>query len=168
MRGDGTIFPARQANYAGLSSASARKGQAMGTQAMTGHIHSINISRGGVPKLPITIAVVTPLGIEGDGHNDWRNHGGPTAALCLFSLETIQRLQGEGHPISPGSVGENLTLAGIDPAALAPGRRLALGAGDAEDAEDAEVTIEITSYTTPCKTIAESFADGDFTRISQK
>src|SRR5262245_26341711 len=87
-------------------------------QTGTGHIHSINISPGGVPKLPIKEAVITPLGIEGDGHNDWRNHGGPNAALCLFTLETIQRLQAEGHPIFPGSVGENITLEGIEHAAL--------------------------------------------------
>jgi len=133
----------------------------MAAQAWTaiGRIHSIHISPGGVPKLPIEEAIITPLGIEGDGHNDWRNHGGPNAALCLFSLDTIQRLRAEGHPIFPGSVGENLTLEGIAHAALTPGVRLQLGD---------VVEIEVTSYTTPCKTIAESFADGDFTRISQK
>jgi len=130
----------------------------MAAQTATGRIHALNISPGGVPKLPIKEAIITPLGIEGDGHNDWRNHGGPNAALCLFALETIRRLQAEGHPIFPGSVGENLTLEGIDHAALAPGVRLMLG--------DA-VEIEVTSYTTPCKTIAASFTDGDFTRISQ-
>ena len=88
-----------------------------------------------------------------------RNHGGPTAALCLYTLEQIQRLQVEGHPILPGSTGENITLEGIPQSALVPGARLSLG--------DA-VLIEITGYTTPCKTIARSFSDGDVTRISKK
>jgi MOSC domain-containing protein YiiM len=123
-----------------------------------GRIHQINTSMGGVPKLPISSAVVTSEGIQGDYHND-RNHGGPLAALCLYTLEQITRLQAEGHPIYPGSVGENITLAGIEQSALMPGARLLLG--------DA-VEIELTSYTTPCKTIAHSFADDDFTRITQK
>jgi len=123
-----------------------------------GRIHQINTSMGGVPKLPVPSAVVTFEGIQGDYHND-RNHGGPLAALCLYSLEQIKHLQAEGHPIYPGSVGENITLAGIEQSALVPGARLLLG--------DA-VEIELTSYTTPCKNITRSFADGDFTRITQK
>jgi MOSC domain-containing protein YiiM len=127
-------------------------------QQVQGRIYQINTSMGGVPKLPVSSAVVTSEGIQGDYHND-RNHGGPLAALCLYTLEQIKRLQSEGHPIYPGSVGENITLAGIEQATLVPGVRLLLG--------DA-VEIELTSYTTPCKTIALSFADGDFTRITQK
>lgn len=124
-----------------------------------GRIHQINISRGGVPKLPIEQAAVTLEGIVGDYQRDQHNHGGPTRALCLFTLEEIQHLQAEGHPIFPGSVGENITLEGIDHASLTTGTRLALGD---------EVEIELTSYAIPCKNIIESFADGDFTRISQK
>ena len=124
-----------------------------------GRIHQINISRGGVPKLPVETAVVTEEGIRGDYHDDIHSHGGPMRALCLYTVEQIERLQAKGHPIFPGSVGENVTLAGIALDALTPGARLRLG--------DA-VEVEITSYTTPCKTITESFADGDFTRISQK
>jgi MOSC domain-containing protein YiiM len=124
-----------------------------------GRIERINISRGGVPKLSVAEARVTALGIEGDFHRDTRNHGGPERALCLYTLEQIARLQGEGHPISPGAAGENVTLQGIDPARLTPGLRLRLGD---------EVEIELTSYVVPCKNIAECFADGDFTRVSEK
>jgi MOSC domain-containing protein YiiM len=42
---------------------------------------------------------------------------------------------------------------------LTPGARLALGD---------EVLIEISSYTTPCRVIAESFISGQFKRILQK
>jgi MOSC domain-containing protein YiiM len=124
-----------------------------------GRIHQINSSRGGVPKLPVEEATVGSLGIAGDYHRDLRSHGGPDRALCLYTLEQIQRLQGEGHPIFPGSVGENITLEGIDNAALTLGTRLRLGD---------TVEIELTSYTAPCANITESFADGDFTRISEK
>ncbi|MGZ3600803.1 MAG: MOSC domain-containing protein [Ktedonobacterales bacterium] len=124
-----------------------------------GHILQINVSRGGVPKHPVEQAVVTTEGIVGDYQRDRRSHGGPTRALCLFTIEEIQRLQAEGHPIVPGSAGENITLEGIDLSTLTPGTRLTLSD---------EVEIELTSYTAPCDNIAASFADGDFTRISHK
>lgn len=124
-----------------------------------GCIYQINISRGGVPKAPIAVARVTIDGIEGDLHDDKQEHGGPMRALCLYTLEEIERLAGEGHPIYPGATGENVTLTGMPLDALTPGTRLALGD---------EALVEVTTYTTPCKTIRGAFNDGIFTRISQK
>jgi MOSC domain-containing protein YiiM len=132
---------------------------AMAADTTPGRIYQINVSRGGVPKLPITQALVTTLGISGDYQRDQRNHGGPDRALCVYTLEQIQRLQREGHPITPGSTGENITLAGISLLELIPGTFLALGD---------EVEVELTSYAIPCNTITDSFNDGDFTRISDK
>lgn len=126
---------------------------------MKGRIHQLNCSRGGVPKTPVPDAVLTPTGLEGDSVRHPRFHGGPERALCLFPLELIKELQSDGHPIFPGSIGENVTVEGLDWSSLAPGRRLALGD---------EVVVEISSYTTPCKTIAASFTDRDFSRVSQK
>ena len=123
-----------------------------------GRVHQLNISRGGAPKLPVESAHVTTGGIIGDFQNDTEDHGGPMRALCLFSLEEIQRLVAEGHPVYPGAVGENVTLSGIPLDALTSGARLTLG----------ETLIEVTSYAFPCKGIAAAFSDGDFTRISQK
>ena len=125
----------------------------------TGHIFSLQISKGGVPKLPIRDAIVTELGLAGDKQRDRRYHGGPERAVCLFSLDEIVRLQAEGHPIYPGSTGENITLAGIDWTALDIGACLQLGD---------QVLIQISAYTVPCSNIAESFRDGEFKRISQK
>jgi MOSC domain-containing protein YiiM len=126
---------------------------------MTGVIHQLSTSPGGVPKTPVAEAFVSTEGLVGDWQNDRRHHGGPERALCLFSLERIEEIKAEGHPIFPGSTGENLTLSGIAWERLVPGVRLALG-------DDA--LIEIASYTAPCKTIRASFHDGDFTRLSQK
>jgi len=122
-------------------------------------IVQINISPGGVPKLPVPEARVTTLGLEGDLHRDMEVHGGPERALCIFSLEQIHVLQTEGHNISPGAIGENLTVEGLDWERVTPGSRLELGAG---------VLIEVTRYTSPCFNIKKSFADGDFSRVSQK
>ncbi len=121
-------------------------------------ITALNISRGGVPKLPVEAAQVTPLGLEGDRQRDKRYHGGPERALCLFSQELMEYLQGEGHPITPGSTGENITIRGLKWENIIPGCRLRLGD---------EVEVEVTSYTTPCKNISASFVDGYFNRIHQ-
>ncbi|HET9625477.1 MAG TPA: MOSC domain-containing protein [Kofleriaceae bacterium] len=123
---------------------------------MTGTIVQLSCSRGGVPKHAVAEADVTWLGLAGDWQRNRRLHGGPDRALCLFAIEIIERLQAEGHPIAPGSTGENVTIRGLDWRALGPGVELALGD---------RVRIAITQLTTPCKTIKRSFADGKFLRL---
>lgn len=129
----------------------------MSNPTVQAHIFQINASNGGVPKQPLRAAEVNFLGLSNDTHNDTVHHGGPEKALCLYSLELIQRLQREGHPIFPGSTGENVTIIGLDWSLVEAGLRLQLGE---------EVTIEVTRYATPCQTIRESFIDHDFNRIS--
>ena len=94
---------------------------------MTGRIVRINVSAGGVPKRPVRTARVTLAGLEGDGHRNRKLHGGPDRALCLFSLEQIEALQAEGHPVEPGALGENLTVTGLDWPRVRPGDLLRLG-----------------------------------------
>jgi MOSC domain-containing protein YiiM len=126
---------------------------------MTGRIVQINVSAGGVPKRPIGEARVTWLGVEGDAHRETEHHGGPDRALCIFALERIRTLQSDGHPIAPGSIGENLTVEGLDWSAVTPGSRLLLGA---------DVLVEVTRYTSPCGNISPFFEGGDYSRVSQK
>lgn len=125
--------------------------------AQRGTIVQVSLSGGGVPKLPVMEAEVGELGITGDKHDDVSNHGGPERALCLFSIERLAALAAEGHAMAPGSTGENITTEGIDWDDMLPGTRLRLGS---------DVVIELTRYTTPCKTIGHTFRDGDFTRMS--
>ncbi|MDX1663984.1 MAG: MOSC domain-containing protein [Candidatus Promineifilaceae bacterium] len=124
-----------------------------------GHIFQLNRSDGGVPKLAVAAAPVSPEGLAGDRQRDLRHHGGPERALCLFPLEHILELQREGHPIYPGAIGENVTIVGIAWEEVTPGRRLRLGDS---------VEILVTSYTTPCSNIAPAFSDGYFNRVHQK
>jgi MOSC domain-containing protein YiiM len=77
-------------------------------------------------------------------------------AICLYAAEAIEALRAEGHPIVPGSAGENITTRGLDWHSAQPGVRLRLGTA---------VVVEITRFTTPCKKIRASFAAGDFNRI---
>ena len=126
---------------------------------MSGHIFQINVSEGGVPKVAIAAGDVSAAGLSGDRQRDRRHHGGSERALCLYSLEHILALQREGHPIYPGAIGENVTIAGLDWERLTPGVSLRLGAA---------VEIAITSYTAPCNNVAFAFADGNMNRVSQK
>ena len=123
---------------------------------MTGTIVQVSSSKGGVPNLPLLEALIGELGIEGDAVAHPEIHGGPERAICLYSVEVIEALAAEGHPIRPGSAGENVTVRGIDWSAVVPGVTLRLG-------ED--VTLEVTRYTTPCATIRGSFNDRDSNRI---
>jgi MOSC domain-containing protein YiiM len=71
-------------------------------------------------------------------------------------LERIEALRVEGHPVFPGSTGENLTIQGLDWAMVQPGLRLRVGEAD----------LELTSFAEPCKTIRKSFVDNGIERIS--
>ncbi|NJL32849.1 MAG: MOSC domain-containing protein [Chloroflexaceae bacterium] len=125
-----------------------------------GMVVSINVNpAGGVPKYAVPEADVTLQGVRGDTQRDLKHHGGPQRAVSLYSFELIQALRAEGHPIAPGTTGENLTLRGLAWATLQIGDQLAIGE---------RLVIEITDYATPCATIADSFSDNIFTRIAQK
>lgn len=126
---------------------------------MRPHVFQLNTSPGGVPKLAVRTVAVGTNGLETDSVNHPKVHGGPERAVCLWSLEHILALQEEGHPIFPGAVGENVTVAGLEWGTLVPGTVLELGD---------EVRIEIASYTTPCRTIEAYFDEGYFKRISQE
>lgn len=122
-------------------------------------IRFLHRSERGMPKDSIDALDVTVDGVVGDRQRDMRHHGGPQRAVCLFSEEVIDALRDEGHPIAPGSTGENVTLGGVDWSALGTGTRLRFEGG---------VVLEVTSDAPPCRTIEASFSDGEFERIAQK
>jgi MOSC domain-containing protein YiiM len=121
------------------------------------HVHHLAIApRGGVPKPAVAEARFLADGIAGNAVAHPQIHGGPDRAVCLYALERIERLRAEGHPAFPGSLGENVTVAGLDWDAVAPGTRLRLGA---------DVVVEVTQFAAPCRQIAGSFADANSLRI---
>lgn len=123
------------------------------------HVHQINVSDGGVPKYPVFEAKISKEGVQGDRQRNLKVHGGPDRAVCLFSVELIERMQDEGHSIDAGSSGENLTLAGLAWDTLEPGTQLKIGP---------DVLLEVASYCAPCEWNARWFRDGDISRISQR
>lgn len=126
-----------------------------------GRVASVNISPGGVPKLPIEEVWVGVRGLAGDGHNEPEPmHGGPDKAVSLYSLESITRVAAEGHTAFPGAFGENLTLEGIEMGDLAIGDRLRIGEGGLQ--------IELVGHAQPCQTLGHWFEGRRVARISGK
>jgi len=151
-----------QVGIASLRADGAIGPEASGVQAigaLVGRVVQVNTSRGGVPKLPTAEARVDRLWLVGDRHNDSLSHGGPLAAVSLLGVEVIARVAAEGHPIAPGTAGENVTTEGIEWGALPIGTRAAIGR---------ELVVELTKHVAPCKTIAHNFSDGRFVRLSAK
>lgn len=107
------------------------------------HLAQLNISPGGMPKLPIASALVTHAGVEGDWQLNRKYHGGPDRAVCIFSVELYDELRRDGIDLAPGSVGENFTTAGLDLCALSTGDRLQVG----------PCLIEITKVRIPCRSL---------------
>ncbi len=110
---------------------------------MEARVLQINISKGGVPKTPIPLANVGPLGIAGDGHAHPEFHGGPKQALLLIASEVLDVLTSEGWPVFRGALGENLTTIGLDHRAWRAGMRFRIG----------EIEIELTTPRQPCATL---------------
>ncbi len=124
-----------------------------------GRITSLTRSDGGVPKLPITSAEITTAGLTGDRQHNLKYHGGPDRAVCLLAQEIIDDLAAKGHPIYPGSTGENITISGLNWSQLTPGSQLNVAG---------TVILEITSYTAPCSKIAKSFRAGEIACLDQE
>ena len=121
----------------------------------TGSVHGLFTSGGGVPKLPVDEADVDLRGVVGDVQKTQRHHGRPWQALCLWSKEKVDLLAAEGHPITYGAAGENVSITGIDWADVRPGVRLQIG----------EVLAECSLYSLPCAKNRRWFADRDSMRM---
>ena len=114
--------------------------------------------KGGVPKHPVEHLRVETNGCVGDKQNDVRYHGGPTRAVCLMEYRIMTMLQEQGHPIGPGTTGENLLVDGLPAGSLEPGTVLQVGSS----------MMRITTDAPPCKTIRASFSNHEFKALSHK
>lgn len=113
---------------------------------MPGTLVRLNVSAGGMPKIPVAEAHVSRDGVAGDWQTNRKYHGGPDRAVCLFSQELYTWLADEhGIDLQPGSIGENFTTVGVDLLALRKGDRLRVG----------QCVIEITNVRVPCKKLLQ-------------
>ncbi len=107
---------------------------------MSARIVSINISKGGIPKLAVPSVVLTLAGLEGDAHNHAK-HNSPLQAVCLQDLEKLAELNSGGYTLSPGQAGENLTVENLNVNSLPLGVVLEFSGG---------VVLEISKVRKPC------------------
>ena len=99
----------------------------------------------GLPKMPIESTIVTEWGLEGD-YNRFREkekENDRDMAVMIISTDILNALNNEGWPVKPGDLGENLTLANIDYASMAPGQKYKLGA----------IELEISIICNPCSNL---------------
>lgn len=101
---------------------------------------SISISKGGIPKLPVSSIRLTFAGLEGDGHNHDK-HNSPIQAVCIQDLEKLKELNQCGYALSPGLAGENLTVENLHINKLPLGTVLQFSGG---------VILEISKIRKPC------------------
>ena len=103
-------------------------------------IIAINVSSGGIPKLPRSSSRVDVTGLQDDGHNH-EKHRTPFQAVCLQDIEKLEELNREGYHLDPGTTGENLTVRGLNVNALPLGTILQFSNG---------VVLELTKVRKPC------------------
>ena len=101
---------------------------------------SINISDGGIPKLPVDSCEVSVDGLVGDGKTH-KKHETSLRAVSLFDKEILDQLVSEGYEIIPGSIGENFTVENLHVQTLQTGDRLSFEGG---------LLIELVEPRKPC------------------
>jgi MOSC domain-containing protein YiiM len=108
----------------------------------------------GIFKRPAAGPVpITAAGLAGDAICDTENHGGPDQAVYVYGADDYAWWSAElGRELTPGTFGENLTIAGLASTGLAIGDRLSA----------AEVTLEVTDPRIPCMTLARRMGDPAF------
>ena len=108
-------------------------------------------AKSGIFKHPMAGPVmIDDGGIVGDRVMNRKHHGGPDQALLIDGLEARHELEERlGHALPPGTVGENLVIAGLDTRIVAVGDRFRIGT----------LLIEATAPRMPCSTLALRLGD---------
>jgi MOSC domain-containing protein YiiM len=108
----------------------------------------------GIFKQPVEGRVgVHGVNLDGDDQADRRVHGGPDRAIYSYAMEDLQWWAGElGREVPPGSMGENLTTAGVEVTDALVGERWQVGS----------TLLEVASPRVPCFKLGIAMEDGHF------
>lgn len=112
--------------------------------------------KSGIFKVPVEGPVrVTYGGLAGDRISDTENHGGVDQAVYVYGAPDYRRWSEElERELSPGTLGENLTVSGLESAEASIGDRLRVGS----------VVLEVTAPRIPCVTLAARMGDPSFVK----
>lgn len=115
----------------------------------------------GIFKVPTNDpAALTRMGVGGDRVCDLLNHGGVDKAVYAFAIDHYEHWRSalDKPGLGPGAFGENLTMAGLDEAAICVGDRLTVGSA----------LLEVSQPRVPCFKLGVALGDerapGLFTR----
>jgi MOSC domain-containing protein YiiM len=100
---------------------------------------SVNISPGGIPKVPQTSVMARKSGLEGDGRNHAK-HIRPDRAVSLWDYELLRAFVAEGFSLTPGAAGENLTVRNLNVQKMPTGTLLRIG----------QVVLQLEQPRKPC------------------
>ncbi len=116
----------------------------------------VKSGRTGIYKRPSERPVqITRTGLAGDTICDSKNHGGVDQAVYIYGTpDYAWWAEALGRELEPGTFGENLTVTGLESAALRIGDRLQVG----------EVVLEVTAPRIPCVTLATRMSDPAFVK----
>jgi MOSC domain-containing protein YiiM len=90
------------------------------------------------------------VNLDGDDQADRSVHGGPDKAIYAYASEDTAWWEAElDRPLGPGAFGENLTVAGLDLAAMEVGQRWRVGSA----------TLEVSQPRMPCFKLGLRFGD---------
>jgi MOSC domain-containing protein YiiM len=108
----------------------------------------------GIFKRPVSGRVgVHGVNVDGDNQADRRVHGGPDRALYSYAVEDLEWWATElGRAVPPGSMGENLTTAGVEITEAVVGERWRVGS----------TVLQVTSPRVPCFKVGIAMEDGGF------
>ena len=101
---------------------------------------SINVSGGGIPKIPVQSSEILLTGLAEDRHEHGK-HIALDRAVSLVDLEILDQLNTEGYDVCPGAIGENLTVENLQLQSLEPGDNLIFSGG---------VRLELVEARKPC------------------
>jgi MOSC domain-containing protein YiiM len=107
-----------------------------------------------IGKRPVSGRVTTAgVNLTGDDQADRSVHGGPDRALYAYAAEDLDWWSAQlGRPVPPGSMGENLTTAGVDVTGAVVGERWQVGT----------LTVEVTAPRVPCFKLGIRMGDARF------
>jgi MOSC domain-containing protein YiiM len=107
-------------------------------------------------KAPVSGRVaVRGVNLAGDEQADRRVHGGPRQSLYAYGLDDYRWWQATlGRPVGPGTFGDNLTIAGLDPSAALIGERWSVGSA----------VVQVTAPRIPCFKLGIRMDDEAFPR----
>lgn len=119
-----------------------------------GQVVAVCLSSGGIPRHPVESAQLSVGGFENDGHR-YDEHYAPQRAVTLFNQEILDRFEPDAEAFPSGSVGENITLRGINLGDLEIGTRLLIG----------EAEIQLEKRWKPCHA---KNAETGYSRVNER